>query len=60
MSANPQDIRKAVSCSTTAIAPTDNDYVVADLSQAAFGRKEILHCRDRDAGPGADPGRVCR
>jgi hypothetical protein len=27
------------------------DYKVADMSLADFGRKEIDHRRDRDAGP---------
>mgnify|MGYP006285679019 FL=1 len=40
MSANAQDVTKGVLFDAD-IAPTDNDHVVADLSQAAFGRKEI-------------------
>ena len=27
------------------------DYKVADISLADWGRKEIHHCRNRDAGP---------
>ena len=40
MSANAQDVTKGVLFDAD-IAPTENDYVIADLSQAAFGRKEI-------------------
>ena len=40
MSANPQDILKGVLFDDS-IASTANDYFVADLGQAAFGRKEI-------------------
>lgn len=40
MSANPQDIHKGVLFDDN-IASTANDYFVADLGQAAFGRKEI-------------------
>ncbi|PKL94863.1 MAG: adenosylhomocysteinase [Gammaproteobacteria bacterium HGW-Gammaproteobacteria-8] len=40
MSANPQDIIKSVLFDDS-IASTANDYFVADLAQAAFGRKEI-------------------
>ena len=40
-------------------APTDAkklaDFVVADLSLADWGRKEIAHRRDRDARPHGDP-----
>ncbi len=40
MSAKPEDVRKGVLFDSN-IASTDHDYVVADLSQAAYGRKEI-------------------
>ena len=40
MSANAQDVTKGVLFDSS-IASTDNDYLIADLSQAAFGRKEI-------------------
>ncbi len=40
MSAKAEDVRKGVFFDDT-IAPTDNDYLIKDLSQAAFGRKEI-------------------
>jgi len=40
MSAKPEDVTKGVLFDSN-VAPTDNDYVVADLAQAGFGRKEI-------------------
>ena len=40
MSAKPEDVRKGVLFDSD-IASTEHDYVVADLSQAAYGRKEI-------------------
>jgi adenosylhomocysteinase len=40
MSANPQEQSKSVLFDAQ-IASTDHDYVVADLSQADFGRKEM-------------------
>ena len=40
MSAKPEDVRKGVLIDSD-IASTEHDYVVADLSQAAYGRKEI-------------------
>jgi len=40
MSANPETQFSSVLFDDS-IAPTDNDFFVADLSQAAFGRKEI-------------------
>ena len=40
MSANPDTQYNSVLFDDS-IAPTDNDFFVADLSQAAFGRKEI-------------------
>jgi adenosylhomocysteinase len=40
MSAKPEDVRKGILFDAE-LASTDHDYVVADLSQAAFGRKEI-------------------
>jgi len=40
MSANPQDVSKGVLFDDS-IASTDNDYFIADLGQAGFGRKEI-------------------
>ncbi|MGK7297361.1 MAG: adenosylhomocysteinase [Candidatus Wenzhouxiangella sp. M2_3B_020] len=40
MSAKPEDVTKGVLFDSS-IASTDNDYLIADLSQAAFGRKEI-------------------
>ena len=40
MSAKAEDVRKGILFDDN-IASTDNDYVIADLSQAAFGRKEI-------------------
>ena len=30
------------------------DYIVKDISLADFGRKEISHRRDRNAGPDGD------
>jgi len=40
MSANPEDVTKGVLFDSS-IASTENDYLIADLSQAAYGRKEI-------------------
>src|SRR6056297_2012402 len=40
MSAKPEDVTKGVLFDSN-LASTENDYFVADLSQAAFGRKEI-------------------
>ena len=40
MSANPEDVTKGVLFDSN-LASTENDYFVADLSQAGFGRKEI-------------------
>jgi hypothetical protein len=40
MSAKPEDVRKGILFDAE-LASTEHDYVVADLSQAAFGRKEI-------------------
>ena len=40
MSAKPEDVTKGVLFDSS-IASTENDYLVADLSQAAYGRKEI-------------------
>jgi len=40
MSANPQDVVSKILFDDS-IASTENDYVIADLDQAAFGRKEI-------------------
>ncbi len=40
MSAKAEDVRKGVLFDDS-IAPTDHDYVIADLGQAEFGRKEI-------------------
>ena len=40
MSANPQDVRKGVLFDEQ-IAPTDQDFCIADPGQAEFGRKEI-------------------
>ena len=40
MSANPEDVTKGVLFDSN-LASTENDYFVADISQAGFGRKEI-------------------
>src|SRR5699024_8920660 len=40
MSANPEDLRKGVLFDEQ-IAPTDQDFCIADAGQAEFGRKEI-------------------
>ncbi len=40
MSAKPEDVIRGVLFDDS-IAPTDHDYVIADLDQADFGRKEI-------------------
>ena len=40
MSAKPEDVTKGVLFDSS-IAPTENDYLIADRSLAAYGRKEI-------------------
>ena len=40
---------------TTATKKQNQDYAVADLKLADWGRKEIAHRRDRDARPHGDP-----
>ncbi|MEM1082373.1 MAG: adenosylhomocysteinase, partial [Pseudomonadota bacterium] len=40
MSANPETVTRSILFDDQ-IASTANDYFVADLSEAAFGRKEI-------------------